>query len=105
MMIEPRVTAAHVEIDVVVLRQVDEVEAVGRRNAHPPIDGTERGVAAEDVERRPERRHRQVRSTAAEKAFAPLILRADAARRRQVASLEQRIAHAGERKEGPLTEN
>ena len=52
--IEARVLAADVGVDAVELGEVDEVQAVGRREPHAPVDRAEGGVAAEQIERRPD---------------------------------------------------
>ena len=69
--VEPRVLTADVGVDAVELRQVDEVQAEGGRDAHAPVDGTERRVAAEEIERCAQRRDRQEDAAAAEEPLAP----------------------------------
>ena len=49
-MIESRIVAADVGVDAVVLGDVDVVQAERRRHAHAPVDRTEDGVAAKQIE-------------------------------------------------------
>ena len=105
MRVEPVRLAADVDVDAAVLRGVDVVEAEGGLHPDPPVDRAERGVAAEQIEGRPDDGDREGRSATAEERLAQRPRRPDRARRRQVAPFEQRVADAREREERALADD
>jgi hypothetical protein len=77
---------------------VEEVRGQNPASSEEAL-GVPMGVAAEESEGGPDRGDRRVGAAAAEELLAAGALGADAARRRQVAPLEQRVADAPQKGE------
>src|SRR5262249_913686 len=81
------------------------IEVEGRRDPDLPVHGLEAGVAVQQVKRQANGFLEQSLAALAEELAAARVLRGDATRHEQPATIERRGAAAGEAEEGALAED